>query len=149
MPRRLITTYAMLPRGGSSALPPPPPPPPPPLTLQEPAPPQGDEKGDSDDEEFFADLPTDAEEATAEQRAILASFEMWRRDQAAHEFMAAERRAAVARLVDDHAAACAVTHRRNIEAARAAMAAMEQRLAQADVAGGLATMAAESKRREN
>jgi hypothetical protein len=36
--------------------------------------------------------------------------------------MAAERRAAVARLAEDHAAARADAHRRNIEAARAAMA---------------------------
>jgi hypothetical protein len=78
MPRRLITTYSMLPRGGSGAPPPlPPTPPPPPPT-------QGDEEEDSDDEELFANLPMDAEseEAAAEQRAILASFEMRRRDQA-------------------------------------------------------------------
>jgi hypothetical protein len=42
--------------------------------------------------------------------------------------MAAERRAASARLAEDHAAACADAHRRNIEAARAAMAVAEQRL---------------------
>jgi hypothetical protein len=62
MPRRLIITYAMLPHGGSGA------PPPPPL------PPQADEEEDSNDEEFYAGLPTDAEaeETTAEQRAILA-----------------------------------------------------------------------------
>jgi hypothetical protein len=68
MPRRLITTYAMLPHGGSSA------PPPPPLPSQEPAPPQADEEEDSNDEEFYAGLPTDtdAEETAAEQSAILA-----------------------------------------------------------------------------
>jgi hypothetical protein len=40
---------------------------------------------DSDDEEFLAQLPTDveAEEAAVEQRAILASFKMQRRDQSA------------------------------------------------------------------
>jgi hypothetical protein len=82
MPRRLFTIYAMLPRGGTDAPPPPPPPPPP---LQEPAPSQGDEEEDSDNEEFFVDLPTDAEseEAAVEQRAILTSFEMRRRDQLA------------------------------------------------------------------
>jgi hypothetical protein len=76
MHRRLFTTYAMLPRGGTGVPPPPPPSP------QEPALPQGDEVEDSDDEEFFTDLPTDAEseEVTAEQRAILTSFEMRRRD---------------------------------------------------------------------
>jgi hypothetical protein len=57
--------------------------------------------------------------------------------------MAAERRAAAARLAEDHAAARADTHRRNIEAARAAMAEAEQRPIRADVAGGLAMVAAE------
>jgi hypothetical protein len=42
--------------------------------------------------------------------------------------MAAERRAAAARLVEDHAAARADAHRCNIEAARAAMVEAEQRL---------------------
>jgi hypothetical protein len=76
MPRRLFTTYAMLPRGDSGA--PPPPPPQPPLPpLHDPAPPQSDEEEDSDNEEFLAQLPMDmeAEEAAVEQRAILASFE--------------------------------------------------------------------------
>jgi hypothetical protein len=64
----------------------PPPPPPPPLLPpppQETAPPQGEEEEDSDEEEFLAQLPTDAEaeEAAAEQRAILASFETQRHDQ--------------------------------------------------------------------
>jgi hypothetical protein len=117
-----------------------PPPPPPP---QEPAPPQGDEEEDSDDEEFFVDLPTDAEseEATAEQWAILASFKTWCHDQLAQEFMAAKSRAVAARLADEPAAARADAHRRNIKAARAVMAAAEQRLSQVDV--GLATVAAE------
>jgi hypothetical protein len=44
---------------------------------QDPAPPQGEEEEDSNDEELLAKLPMDAEaeEATAEQRAIVASFE--------------------------------------------------------------------------
>jgi hypothetical protein len=52
--------------------------------------------------------------------------------------MTAERRAVAARLVEEHAAAFPGAHRRNIEAARVAMAAAEQCFAQADVAGGLA-----------
>jgi hypothetical protein len=102
MHRRIITTYAMLPRGATSAPPPPPLPPP-----QELAPSQGNEEEDSDDEEFFTDLPTDteSEEAAAEQRAILMSFETWHRDQSVQEFMAIERRAAAAKLTDKHAAA--------------------------------------------
>jgi hypothetical protein len=99
MPLRLFTTYAMLPRGGSGA--PPPPQPPPPLPPpQEPAPLESEEEEDSDEEEFLAQLPTDAEaeEAAAEQRAILASFEMQRRDQSVQELMATERRVAAARL---------------------------------------------------
>jgi hypothetical protein len=63
--------------------------------------------------------------------------------------MATERRAAAARLVEDHAAACADAHRCNIEAARVAMAAAEKCLFQADVTGGLATVAAERQRREH
>jgi hypothetical protein len=111
MPRRLFTTYAVLPRGDSGAPPPPPPPSPPP---HDPAPSQGDEEKDSDNEEFLPQLPTDTEveEAAAEQRAILASFETQRRDQSAQELMAAEMRAAVARLAEEHAAARADAHRR-------------------------------------
>jgi hypothetical protein len=60
--------------------------------------------------------------------------------------MAAERRAAAARLAEEHAAARADTHCRNIEAARAAVVAAEQHLAQADMAGGLATAAVEHQR---
>jgi AMMECR1 domain-containing protein len=87
----------MLPRGGSGAPPAPPPPPPPPS--QDLALPQGEEEEDSDKEEFLAELLTDAEaeEATAEQRAIVASFKMQRRDWAAQKLMAAERRAAATR----------------------------------------------------
>jgi hypothetical protein len=92
----------MLPRGGSGA-PPPPPPPPPPLS-QDAAQPHGEEEEDSAEEEFLAQLPTDAEagQAATEQRAILASFETQRLDWAAHELMAAERRAAAARLAEGH-----------------------------------------------
>jgi hypothetical protein len=109
-------------------------------------PPQGEEEEDSDEEEFLAQLPTDAEaaeEAIAEQRAILASFETQRRDQSTQELMAAEGRPAVARLAEEHAAARADAHRGNIEAGRATMAASEQHLFQVDVIGGLATVAAE------
>jgi colicin import membrane protein len=135
----------MLPRGGSGAPPAPPPPPPPPPLPQDLAPPQGEEEEDSSDEEFLAELPTDteAEEAAIEQRAIVASFETQRRDRAAQELMTAERRAAAARLVEDHTAARADAHCRNIEAARATMAEAERRLFQADVAVGLAKVAAE------
>jgi hypothetical protein len=74
---------------------------------------------------------------------------MQRRDRAAQELMAAERRAAAARMAEDHAAARADAHRRNIEAARAVMAEAEQRLFQADVTGGLTTVAAEHQRCEH
>jgi hypothetical protein len=84
-----------------------------------------------------------------EQRAIVASFETQRRDQAAQELMAAERRAAAARLAEDHAAARVDSHRRNIKAARAAMAEAERRLFRADVARGLAKVAAECQRHEH
>jgi hypothetical protein len=94
-------------------------------------------------------MDAEAEEAAAEQRAILASFETQGHDRAAQELMAAESRAAAARLAEDHAAARADAHRRNIEAARAAMAEAEQRLFRANVAGGLATVAAECQRREH
>jgi hypothetical protein len=83
-------------------------------------------------------MDAEAEEAAAEQREILASFETQRHDQSAQDLMAAERSAAAARLTEEHAAALPDAHRRNIEAARVAMAAAEQRFAQADVAGGLA-----------
>jgi hypothetical protein len=78
----------------------------------------------------------EAEENTAEQRAILASFEMRRRNETTQQFMDAERRTAAARLADAHATARADAYHRNIEAARPAMAAAEQRLAQTDRAGG-------------
>jgi hypothetical protein len=93
-------------------------------------------------------MDAEAEEATAEQRAIVASFEMQRHDRVAQEIMAAERKAAAARLVKDHTAAHADAHRRNIEAARAAMAEAERRLFRADVTIGLAKVAVERQRRE-
>jgi hypothetical protein len=141
----------MLPRGGSGTPPAPPPLPPLPPPPQDPAPPQGEEEEDSDDEEFLAELPTEAEaeEAAAEQRAIAASFETQRRDRAAQELMAAERRAVAARLAEDHTTARADTHRRNIEAAWAVMAEANRRLFRANVAVGLAKVAAERQRREH
>jgi hypothetical protein len=63
--------------------------------------------------------------------------------------MAAERRAATTRLAEEHSAARTDAHHRNIEAVRAAMAAAEQRLGQADVAGGLAMVAAERQQCEH
>jgi hypothetical protein len=78
---------------------------------------------------------------------IVASFETQRRNWAAQELMAAERRAA--RLAEDHVATRADAHRRNIEAARAAMAEAERRLVWADVAIGIAKVAAERQRREH
>jgi hypothetical protein len=63
--------------------------------------------------------------------------------------MAAERRATAARLAEDHAAARADAHRCNIEAARAAMAEAERCLFRADVAVGLANVAAERQRRKH
>jgi hypothetical protein len=65
------------------------------------------------------------------------------------EFMASERRAVAARLADEHDAARADAHHRNNKVARAAMVAAEQRLAQADVARGLATLAVERQRCEH
>jgi hypothetical protein len=89
------------------------------------------EEEDSDDEEFLAQLPTDAkaEEASTEQRVILTSFETQCRDQAAQELMAAERRAAASTLAEEHASARAEAHRRKFKAARDVMAVAEQRLA--------------------
>jgi hypothetical protein len=63
--------------------------------------------------------------------------------------MAAERRAAAARLAKDHAPARADAHRRNIKAVRAAMAEAERGLFRADVAGGLAKVVAECQRHEH
>jgi hypothetical protein len=74
---------------------------------------------------------------------------MRRRDEMMQQFMAVERRTAVPRLADAHATARVDAHCHNIEAARAAMAAAEQRLAQADRAGGLAMVATERQCRKN
>jgi hypothetical protein len=63
--------------------------------------------------------------------------------------MAAERRAAAARLAEDHTAAHADAHHHNIEAARAAMAEAERHLFQADMAVGLTKVALESQHREH
>jgi hypothetical protein len=63
--------------------------------------------------------------------------------------MASERRAAAARLVEDHTVAHADAHRRNIEGARAAMAEAERCLFRADMAVGLAKVAVERQRREH
>jgi hypothetical protein len=82
-----------------------------------------------------------------EQRAILASFEMQRRDRAALELMAAKRRVAAARLAEDHAAARADGHHHNIEAARAAIAEAKQHLFRVDMAVGFTMVAAERQRR--
>jgi hypothetical protein len=73
-------------------------------------------KEEDDDDEFYADLPDDAgaEEAAAEERALLTSLETRRRNGAARHFMDAEMRVAEA-------------HRRNIEAARAAVAEARHR----------------------
>jgi hypothetical protein len=94
-------------------------------------------------------MDAEAEEAAVEQRAIVASFEMQRLDRAAQELMATERRAAAARLAEDHTAARVDAHRRNIEAARAAMVEAETRLFGADVAVGIAKVAAERQRCEH
>jgi hypothetical protein len=96
-----------------------------------------DDEEDNDDEDLYADLPDDAEaeEAAAEQRALLMSFETQHRDEAARHFMHAERSAAAERLGGAQATAHANAHRRNIEAARAAMVVAEQRLAEGIGAG--------------
>jgi hypothetical protein len=84
-----------------------------------------------------------------EQRAIVTSFETQRRDRAAQELMAAERRAVAARLAEDHTVARTDAHRRNIEAARDAMAEAERCLFRADMAVRLAKVAVERQRREH
>jgi hypothetical protein len=84
-----------------------------------------------------------AEEATAEQRALLSSFKMQCHDKAAQHFMHAERMAAAERLGDARATARANTHHHNIEAAKAVMEAGEQRLAEVDRSEGLASVVEE------
>jgi hypothetical protein len=53
------------------------------------------------DDLAYLELPTDEEavESSAEQRALMASFETHRRDESGRRLMAAERRAAAADLV--------------------------------------------------
>jgi hypothetical protein len=63
------------------------------------------------------------------------SFEMRRRDESARHFMHAERRAVATRLTDVQVTACADAHRRNLEAARTAMAVPRGRLVEADLSG--------------
>jgi hypothetical protein len=72
-------------------------------------------------------LPDDseAEEAATEQSALLASFEMQRRNETAWHFIVADRRASAERVAEAHAAAYARAHRRNVEVARATMEATE------------------------
>jgi hypothetical protein len=93
-----------------------------------------DDEEDSDEEELYAGLPDDAaaREATAEQRTLLASFETQHRDESAWHFMHAWRTVAAKRLGDAQATAHATAHRRNIEAARAAMAAAKEQLTKVD-----------------
>jgi hypothetical protein len=68
----------------------------------------------------------EVEEATTEQRALLALFQMQCRNETARHFIVAEMRALTVRVAEAHAAARARTHRRNIEVARGTMAATEQ-----------------------
>jgi hypothetical protein len=105
--------------GGSDASPPPP---------HRHRPQAGEDK--EEDEEIFTNWPDDgeAEEAAAEQRTLLAPLESQHRDTAYRLFMVAERRAVAERVAEAQAVARAASHRRNVQAARAAMAASEQRL---------------------
>jgi hypothetical protein len=65
------------------------------------------------DDLAYLELPTDEEvaESTAKQRALMASFKMQRRDEAARRLMAAKRRAAADKLaaVDEARAAAVAT----------------------------------------
>jgi hypothetical protein len=65
-----------------------------------------DDDLDTDDLAYL-DLPTDKEsvESAIEQRALIASFEMQRRDESARCLMAAERRAAADDLAAAHQSA--------------------------------------------
>jgi hypothetical protein len=71
------------------------------------------------------------------------SFKTWRRDESAQQFMVAERSVEAARLWDAQAVARADAHCLNIEAVMAVIPEVEQRLAQADRTGRLATVAVE------
>jgi hypothetical protein len=72
-----------------------------------------------DYDEDSADLPDDseAEEAAAEQRALMASFEMKRHDESARKFMVAKSRAA-ARMAMAREDAPQSAHRRNMVVAK-------------------------------
>jgi hypothetical protein len=70
---------------------------------------------------LLANLPTDVEAAT-EQRVMMASFEMQRRDQSAWRLMVTERRAAADRLAETQQRARHSAHLRNMAAAREARA---------------------------
>jgi hypothetical protein len=89
------------------------------------------------------------EEATMEQRAIVASFKTQRHDRVAQELMATKRRAAAARLAKDHVATCTDAHRRNIKVARAAMAEADRCLFWTNMAGWLTKVAVERQRHEH
>jgi hypothetical protein len=84
------------------------------------------------DDLAYLELPTDEEAAksAAEQRALMASFEMQRRDESARRLMAAERRAAVDDLAVAHRSSRRSAHIRNLVATdelRALAAANELR----------------------
>jgi hypothetical protein len=81
------------------------------------------------DGDFLAKLGDDreAEEAAAERRALVASFETKRCDESARWFMLTERRAPAARLAAAQQAARQSAHRRNMAAAIEEMAAAERR----------------------
>jgi hypothetical protein len=76
----------------------------------------GNEEDDDLDANFLNELPTDAEAAkvAAEQRALMALFEMQRRDESARQLMVAERRATAQQR------ACHLAHRGNMAATREA-----------------------------
>jgi hypothetical protein len=81
-----------------------------------------DDDFDADDLAYL-ELPTNEEaaEAATEQRALMASYEMQRRDESAWHLMTAERRAVVQQRARHSA------HRRNMVAAREASEAAERR----------------------
>jgi hypothetical protein len=71
------------------------------------------------DDLAYLELPTDEEvaESAAEQRALMASFEMQRRDEAARRLMAAERSAAADDLAAVHQSARQSAYLRNLAVA--------------------------------
>jgi hypothetical protein len=76
-----------------------------------------DDDLDTDDLSYLK-LPTDEEaaESAAELRALMASFETQRHDEAARRLMAAERRAAADDLAAAHQSACQSEYLRNLAA---------------------------------